>query len=245
MGNKQGPGAGQVEKKPAPRSSWIPKMIIILFSLLIITLVSQEVFVMPAEQGTGGGGITTPKTKPGWYGRRPREKSSQPGGYGSMNMAPNAPTVTASQVSTPTVPAWIDRKKRRRPGEGMAPSDQVEFKQEQAMAELADSNAFDARPPRPGPLPIMEQEQKYGLPPVIPPTPEYPGWRGDPGLTRQNQSLQLPQNQGDGGGGGFGTQYKRWGRGGGGGRGYGSYSNDYTPYVPPWLMGLFSWNFRG
>ena len=48
-----------------------------------------------------------------------------------------------------------------------------------------------------------------------------------------------------GGGGGFGTNYGGWGRGRGrgGGGGYGGYGGG--GYIPPWLMSLYSWNYKG
>ena len=50
-----------------------------------------------------------------------------------------------------------------------------------------------------------------------------------------------------GGGGGFGTNYN-WKRRGGGRGGYGGgYGGSYggSDYIPPWMMGLYSWNFKG
>lgn len=54
-----------------------------------------------------------------------------------------------------------------------------------------------------------------------------------------------PTASGGSGWGGWGTRYGRGGGGGGGGWGGGG--GGYTPreYVPPWLMGLYSWNFKG
>lgn len=47
-----------------------------------------------------------------------------------------------------------------------------------------------------------------------------------------------------GGGGGFATRYKKMGGRGGGGYGdYGGYGG--RDYYPSWLMGLYSWNFKG